>query len=72
MTDADFTDDLALLTNASTQIESLMHSLEQAARGFDLYVNLDKTEFMCFNHEDAISSLNSKPLKLDQFTYLIY
>ena len=31
----------------------------------------DETEFMCFNQGGAISSLNSKPLKLiDQFMYL--
>ena len=28
--------------------ESLLHSLEQAARGIGLYMNSDKTEFVCF------------------------
>ena len=54
-----------------TQTDFLPHRLEQIARVIDLYVNSDKTEFMCFNHDDIISSLNSKPMKLtDQFLFL--
>ena len=34
--------------NTPTQTESLPHSLEQAADGIGLHVNVDKTEFMCF------------------------
>ena len=48
ITDADYADDLLLLANTPSQAKSLLHSLEQAARGIGLYVNLDKTEFMCF------------------------
>ena len=39
MRDADDADELALLPNAPTQIESLLHNLEQPARGIDLYTN---------------------------------
>ena len=49
---------------------SLLYSLEQAAIGIDISVNLDKTGFMCFDQDGAISSISSKPLKLDQFRYL--
>ena len=43
----------------------------EAARGIGLSVSSDKTEFMCFNQDGAISSLNGKSLKLvDQFIYL--
>ena len=71
ITDADYADDLALLVNTSTQAESLLHSPEQAVRGISLCMNSDKTEFMCFNQNGAISSLNDKPQKLvDQFIYL--
>ena len=39
--------------------------------GLGLYMDLDKTEFMCFNQDGAISSSNEKPLKsTDQFIYL--
>ena len=68
ITDADYTDDLVLLTNTPVQAKSLLHSLEQAVRSISLYVNSDKTEFKYFN--GAISSLNAKPLKFeDQFSY---
>ena len=39
MTNADFADDLALLANKPAQAESLLHSLERAARGIGLNVN---------------------------------
>ena len=46
---ADYADDLALLLNTHTHtVESLLHSLEQAARSSGLYVNLYKAEFILF------------------------
>ena len=67
----DYAADLALLANTPAQAKSLLHSLEKAARGIGLYVNSDKTEFMCFKQDGDISTLDGKPLKLvDQFTYL--
>ena len=48
--DTDYADDSALLINTSALGESLMHSLEQAVRGIDQYVNPDK-QFMCFKQE---------------------
>ena len=65
MTDADNADDLALLANTPTQAEFLLHSLEQAARGINLYVNADKAEFMCFKQEGVVSTSRSKSLKLE-------
>ena len=47
--DTDYADDIALLANTPAQVESLLHSLERAAAGIGLYVNADKTEYMCFN-----------------------
>ena len=41
-----------------------MHSLELPIRGIGPYVNSDKTEFICFNQDGLISSLNNNPLKL--------
>ena len=53
------------------QTKSILHSVEQTTRDIDLHVNPDKTKFMCFNQDGAISSLNGKFLKpLDQFIYL--
>ena len=59
MTNADYVDDLALLTNTPTQAEYPQHILEQAADDIDLYVKATKAEFMCFQVE-----------LVDQFTYL--
>ena len=53
------------------QAESLLYCLEQASNDIGLYVNSDKTVFMCFKQNGVISTLTDKPLKLvDQFTYL--
>ena len=39
MKDADYTDDLALLTNTTTNADSLLHSQEPAAGGIGSYMN---------------------------------
>ena len=64
-------DDIALLTNISTQAKSLPHRLEQVAGGIDFYVNVDKMVYMCFNQEGDFSTVNSCSLKsVDKFMYL--
>ena len=71
ITDVNYTDDLALLTNIPVLAGFLLHSQEQVTRHIGLYVNAIKKEFMCFKKEGAFSTLNGKCLKLvDQFTYL--
>ena len=71
ITDADYADDIALLANTPNQAETLLHSLEWAAAGIGLHVNVHKTEFMCFNQKGDISTLDGISLKLvDNFTYL--
>ena len=52
MTDADYADDLALLTNTPAQAESLLHNLKQAAGGIGLRVNANKTEYMYFKQKE--------------------
>ena len=69
-TDANYVDDLELLENTPAQAGLQLHSLEQAARGISLYVNLDQTGFVCFNQDCAISSLNRYSLKLEHFLYI--
>ena len=58
VTDADYADDLALLADTPAQAESLLHSLEEAAKNIGLYVNSDKTEFMNFKKRGDISTLD--------------
>ena len=71
ITDVDCSYDIALLANTLAQAESLLHSLERAAGGIGLLVNVDKTEYMRFNQRGDISTLKSGPLKLvDKFTYV--
>ena len=48
MIDIDYTNVLALLTNTPAQMKSLLHHVEQLARGIGLYVNSNKTEVICF------------------------
>ena len=43
ITDADYTDEIALLANAPAQAEYLLHSVDQVARSIGLSVNSDKT-----------------------------
>ena len=46
ITDADSTEDIALLANTLTQAETLLHGLERGATDIDLHVNADKTEYV--------------------------
>ena len=71
ITDADYADDIAILANAPTLAETLLHSLERAATGIGLHVNEHKTEYMYFNPTGDISTLGGSSLKLvDKFTYV--
>ena len=71
MTNADYVDILGLVANTPAQAKSLLLNLEQTTGGIGLYVNANKTEFMCIKQKGTISTLSGKPLKLvDQFTYL--
>ena len=70
ITDDDYADDIAILANTPNQAETLLHSLERAAAGINHHLNAHKTEYMCFNQTDEISTLDGTSLKLvDKFTY---
>ena len=71
ITDADYSDDIAILANTPNQVETLPHSLERAATGIGLHVNAHRMEYMCYNQTCDISTLDGTPLKLvDKFTHL--
>ena len=71
ITDADYTDDIAILANTPNQAETLLQSLERTAAGIGLHVNAHKTEYMCNNQTGDVSTLDRTSLKLvDKFTYL--
>ena len=46
ITDADYTDDIAILANTPNQVETLLHSLERAAAGIGIHVNAHKTIYV--------------------------
>ena len=58
ITDEDYADDIALLANTPAQAETQLHRLERTAACIGLYVNADKTEYMCFNQRGNITILN--------------
>ena len=69
--DADYADDIAILANTPNQAETLLHSLEQAAAGIGPHVNAHKSEYICFNQTDDISTQEGTSLKLvDILTFL--
>ena len=71
--DADYADDLAVLADYLKDATSLLHSIETIAREIGLYVNADKTEFICLNQvaSENMKSLNGEKVKqVDDFKYL--
>ena len=71
ITDTVYADEIALLGNTPAQVQSLLHNLLRAAGGIGVYVNVDKTEFICFYQRGDIYTLNGRSLKLeDKFTHL--
>ena len=72
ITDADFADDLALLSNDMVQAQTLLTRLEKAAETIGLHINSKKTEYMLINQADSgLKSLGYKQLKkVDDFKYL--
>ena len=61
VTDLEFADDLALLSNTIQDAQSLLHDLEVVAEQVGLFMNTSKTEFMTVNidHEEASIQANN-------------
>ena len=53
-----------LAVRRDDEAESQLHNLEQAGRAIGLHVNANKTGYMCFKQESAISTLSGKPRNL--------
>ena len=58
ITDADYADDMAHLAKTPAQAETQLLSLERTPTGIGSHVNVNKTEFMCFNQRGDIYTLN--------------
>ena len=55
ITDGNYADDTALKANTPAQDQSIWHTEEREAGGKGLYVNANKTKYMCFNQRDDTS-----------------
>ena len=74
LTDTDFADDIALISNSLFNAQCLLQSLEQASNCVGLYLNESKTEYVnkCMSDSDfVIKSLNNTLLKMvSDYVYL--
>ena len=72
LTDTDYADDIALLSDSIEQAELLLHQVESANKLIGLHINETKTEYMIFNQDRGeIKSLDDrKPKCVDDFVYL--
>lgn len=69
--DVDYADDLAIMSDSIDNATDLLHSVEKTAREIGLYINATKTEFMSYNQEGQIKSLDGNEIKeVDNFVYL--
>ena len=74
LTDTDFADDIALISESLVNAQSLLNALEQASNCVGLYLNESKTEFfnMCHSDNDfIIKTLNNTILNMvSDYVYL--
>ena len=74
ITDLDFADNIALLSNEIHQAQQLLRELEVEAAKVGLHVNAKKTEFMSYNQDlplNVILSINGGEIKkVEIFKYL--
>jgi hypothetical protein len=54
VTDLDFADDIAIISDTSTQARELLERVESAALRVGLHINAKKTKCMVYNHQDKI------------------
>ena len=71
LTDTDFADDLALLSDKIGNTENLLNILETAAASVGLYMNATKTKFIAVNTEGTITAQNGCDLEqVNDFNYV--
>ena len=70
-TDADYADDIALMSNTINDAISLLHYVEYTTRKVGLHINTAKTEFISYHQDGEIKSLDRKAIKpVQDFVYL--
>ena len=73
ITDLDFADDIALVTEKLEQAQDFVHRVQENAAKIGLQLNSDKTEFMSFNQvqDTVLKTVNNDNIKkVDNFEYL--
>ena len=74
LADAEFADDVALISDSIAEAQQLLQSLETAAKQVGLYMNEGKTKYLCVNipeeHEDIVSSSGNIIDEVKDFVYL--
>ena len=74
LTDTDFADDIALISQSLEHVQDLLQSLEQASNGVGLYLNETKTECLnrCLSNADLlVKTLSGSSLKMvEDYVYL--
>ena len=74
LTDTDFADDIALISQSLEHAQDLLQSLEQAYNGVGLYLNETKTKCMnrcLLNNNNPVKTLNGTSLKqVEDYKYL--
>ena len=71
ITYADYADVLALLSDNFNHAHETLHLLENSAAVIGLHVNATKTEYMSYNQDGPIETLNKTTLKkVEDFVYL--
>jgi len=73
ITDADYADDLCIISDSLTDATFLLHQIEQAANAIGQHGNASKTKFMSYNqlHSGSIKSLSrDNILAVQDFIYL--
>ena len=73
VTDTDYADDLAILSNYLSEATILLHQLEKAASEVGLNINTSKTKFLCYHqyHSSTIKSLqNENVIVVEEFIFL--
>ena len=73
ITDLDFADDIALVTEELEQAQDFLHRVQENAAKIGLHLNSDKIEFVSFNQaqDSVLKTVNNENIKkVDNFKYL--
>ena len=72
VTDIDYADDIAVLSDSVDKAEKLLHNVEMAAKLIGLHIDEKKTQYMTFNQNPSkLTTINKKCIKpTNDFLYL--